>query len=227
MQTTAARVPLAFASSRIHYAWVMVAITFLYAVFSTSALGVPAVLINSPGAGGIKLDNAAGARAVAEQFLALGRKRIVHIAGALGNIDAKERAEAFTKALKGTGAKLEVVQGDFTEASGESAIQSLIKSEATFDAVFAANDMMASGAMQALRRAGLSVPGDVAVAGFDDIPLASHIGLTTVRVRIAELGERALDRLLSLIGGEQQEAAEMHPPELIVRSTTDPQADTL
>ena len=189
--------------------------------------GVPAVLINSPGAGGIKLDNAAGARAVAEHFLALGRKRIVHIAGALGNIDAKERAEAFTKALKGTGAKLEVVQGDFTEASGESGIQSLIKSGASFDAVFAANDMMASGAMQALRRASLSVPGDVAVAGFDDIPLASHIGLTTVRVRIAELGERALDRLLSLIGGERQEAAEMHPPELIVRSTTDPQADTL
>ena len=84
---------------------------------------------------------------------------------------------------------------------------------------------MASGAMQSLRRAGLSVPGDVAVVGFDDIPLARHIGLTTVRVRIAELGERALDRLLSILeSGKDVTAAELRPPELVIRSTTDPQA---
>jgi LacI family transcriptional regulator len=89
--------------------------------------------------------------------------------------------------------------------------------------VFAANDMMACGALQALRRADLRVPDDVAVAGFDDVPLAGHLGLTTVRVRIAELGERALDRLLAMIeGGGDGATEELHSPELVVRSTTDP-----
>jgi LacI family transcriptional regulator len=62
---------------------------------------------------------------------------------------------------------------------------------------------------------------DVAVAGFDDIPLARHLGLTTVRVRIAELGERALVRLLASIGREDLAGDELHAPELVVRSTTE------
>ena len=185
----------------------------------------PAVLVNTPATGrtGIRLDNAAGARAVAKHFLERGRKRIVHIAGAEGNIDAEERADAFRKALAGKGVQLEVIQGDFTEESGEAAIRSLLESGASFDAVFAANDMMASGALQALRDAGVSVPEDVAVAGFDDIPLAKYIGLTTVRVRIAELGERAVERLLSVLEGDDKAAGqELHSPELVIRTTTLP-----
>lgn len=183
----------------------------------------PAILINSRAEGhdGIRLDNAAGARAVAEHLLAIGRKRIVHIAGAVGNVDAQERADAFREALAGKDAKLEIVQGDFTEESGQAAIETLLKSAATFDAVFAANDMMASGALQALRAAGLRVPEEVAVAGFDDIPLARYLALTTVRVRIAELGERALDRLLSMLEqGEESVGHELHSPELVIRTTT-------
>lgn len=185
----------------------------------------PAILVNTPGDGhnSIRLDNAAGARAVAEHFVERGRKRIVHIAGAKGNLDAKERSDAFRKALAGKDVRLEVIQGDFTEESGEAAIRSLIESGASFDAVFAANDMMASGALQALRDAGVSVPKDVAVAGFDDIPLARYIGLTTVRVRIAELGERAVERLLSVLEGDDSAAQhELHSPELVIRSTTLP-----
>ena len=187
--------------------------------------GTPAILVNTPTEGhdSIRLDNAAGARAVAEHFLERGRKRIVHIAGAEGNIDAEERAEAFRKALAGTGVEFEVIQGDFTEESGEAAIQSLLESGTSFDAVFAANDMMASGALQALRDAGINVPTEVAVAGFDDIPLARHIGLTTVRVRIAELGERAIKRLVSVLEGyNDAPLQEFHSPELIVRTTTLP-----
>jgi LacI family transcriptional regulator len=71
-----------------------------------------------------------------------------------------------------------------------------------------------------LRAAGFSVPGDVAVAGFDDIPLARHLGISTVRVRIAELGERALGRLIDLIAGADEAGDELHAPELVVRSTT-------
>ena len=185
----------------------------------------PAILVNTPanGRNGIRLDNAAGARAVAKHFIERARKRIVHIAGAEGNIDAEERADAFRKALAGKGVQLEVIQGDFTEESGEAAIRSLLESGASFDAVFAANDMMASGALQALRDAGVSVPEDVAVAGFDDIPLAKYIGLTTVRVRIAELGERAVERLLSVLEGDDKAAGqELHSPELVIRTTTLP-----
>jgi LacI family transcriptional regulator len=183
----------------------------------------PAILVNthSDARAGIRIDNAAGARAVADHFLSLGRKRIVHVAGAVGNLDAEERSSAFLAALQDQDVQVEMVQGDFSEESGQRSIESLLRGGAEFDAVFAANDMMASGALQALRSAGLRIPQDVAVAGFDDIPLSSHLGLTTVRVRIAELGERAFDRLLSMVennefGGEQ----ELHSPEMIVRSTT-------
>jgi LacI family transcriptional regulator len=191
--------------------------------------GTRAVLINTPADGmhlpGIRLDNAAGARAVAQHLLALGRKRIVHICGPKGNIDAEERADAFSEVIEKSGAECELVQGDFLEASGAAAIGQLLRSGAKFDAVFAANDMMASGALQALRGAGLRVPEDVAVAGFDDVPLASHLGLTTVRVRIAELGERALDRLLEIIEDSGKTTREeLHSPELVIRSTTDPEA---
>jgi LacI family transcriptional regulator len=192
--------------------------------------GTPAVLINTRdpvgGHPAVRIDNPAGARAVAEHLVALGRKRIVHIAGAAGNVEAQERADAFRTALDAQdGVSIELVQGDFSEESGEAAIEALLRSGQKFDAVFAANDMMAIGALQALRQAGVRVPEDVAVVGFDDIPLARHMGLTTVRVRIAELGERALDRLLSMLAGEQDSnGQELHMPELVIRSTTDPKA---
>ena len=64
------------------------------------------------------------------------------------------------------------------------------------------------------------MPEDVAIAGFDDIPLAAHVGLTTVRVRIAELGERALERLLAVLANQDGGGDEMHAPELVVRATT-------
>ncbi len=185
----------------------------------------PAVLINTRGdAGGhpgVRLDNAAGARAVADHLISLGRKHVVHIAGAAGNIDAQERADAFRDAMRKQGVTVEVVQGDFSEESGEAAIEALLESGRKVDAIFAGNDMMAIGALQALRHAGLRVPEDVAVVGFDDVPLARHVGLTTVRVRIAELGERALHRLLSILAGEDDGGGqELHTPELVVRSTT-------
>jgi LacI family transcriptional regulator len=189
--------------------------------------GLPAVLINTRAQAGersaIHLDNAAGAAAVIDHFAALGRKRIVHIAGPVGNIDAQERAAAARIAAKKHGLELMIVQGDFEENSGAAAVDALIESGATFDAIFAANDNMAIGALDALRRAALQVPEDVAVAGFDDIPLARHLGVTTVRVRIAELGERALTRLLDGLANGDSGGDELHAPELVVRSTSEPE----
>lgn len=191
--------------------------------------GLPTLLINTraPSAerAGIHLDNAAGAEAVTRHLLALGRRRIVHIRGPAGNIDAQERCDAFRRTLSAhDGALAEVIQGDFYEESGAHAVESLLTRGVAFDAIFAANDNMAIGALEALRRAGRRVPEDVAVAGFDDIPLAAHLGLTTVRVRIAELGERAVERLLDILGGADGGGEELHAPELVVRSTTDPDA---
>src|SRR5207248_4334439 len=188
--------------------------------------GLPTLLINTRGehAGcpGIHLDNAAGARAVAEHLLALGRRRIVHIAGPAGNIDAQERADAFVGALaRRADVTVTTVPGDFLEESGERAVTDLLARGIEFDAIFAANDNMAIGAFDALRAAGLRVPEDVAIAGFDDIPLAAHVGLTTVRVRIAELGERALERLLAVLANKDGGGDEMHAPELVVRATTE------
>ena len=187
--------------------------------------GVPAVLINTRDGSGersaIHLDNAAGVRSVVDHLVALGRKRLIHIAGPQGNIDADERAAAVRDACAAHGVQCEIMHGDFEEESGGGAIAELLDDGSRFDAVFAANDNMAIGALAALRARGLSVPADVAVAGFDDIPLARHLGLTTVRVRIDELGERALARLLASMEGAGEVGDEFHRPELVIRSTTE------
>ena len=190
--------------------------------------GLPSILINTREDSGqhpsIHLDNAAGVRAVVDHLASLGRKRLVHIAGPATNIDAQERESAFRAAVSDHGLSGVVVVGDFEMESGEAAIRELLKQGTEFDAIFAANDNMAIGALEALRSAGKTVPADVAVVGFDDIPLARHLGITTVRVRIAELGERAIQRLVDGfvkdIGGD-----ELHAPELVIRSTTDPKAN--
>lgn len=187
--------------------------------------GVPSILINTRDGSSrrpaIHLDNAAGARAIVDHLAALGRKRLVHIAGPAGNIDADERATAFREECAARGIDCETMRGDFEERSGEQAVLQLLDGGHRFDALFAANDNMAIGALAALRSRGVSVPRDVAVAGFDDIPLARHLGLTTVRVRIDELGERAVARLLQSMSKADSGGDERHAPELIVRSTTD------
>jgi len=187
--------------------------------------GVPSILINTRDGSGaraaIHLDNAAGIRSVVQHLVGLGRKRLVHIAGPRGNIDADERADAFRQACAAKSVDCEVMRGDFEENSGAEAVLRLLGGGHRFDAVVAGNDNMAIGALQALRSRGLSVPEEVAVAGFDDIPLARHLGLTTLRVRIDELGERALTRLLASIGKGDSGGDELHAPELVVRATTD------
>lgn len=190
--------------------------------------GLPAVLINTRDSDrarpSMHLDNKAGVQSVVDHLVAIGRKRLVHIAGPDGNIDADERAAAFRERCSEHGVECTVVHGNFEEQAGRVAIAQLLDSGAEFDAVFAANDNMAIGALQALRDARLSVPGNVAVCGFDDIPLAQHLELTTVQVRIAELGERALVRLLDALDGQSGGGDELHPPRLVIRKTTNEKA---
>jgi LacI family transcriptional regulator len=187
----------------------------------------PVVLINArpdvASHANLRLDNASGVEAVVSHFLSIGRTRVAHICGPAENHDAQERLAAFREAMARSAPDREliIVSGDFSEDAGRDAVRDLIAREIGFDGVLAANDMMAIGALQALGEAGLRVPADVAVAGFDDVPVARHLGLTTVRARVAELGERAVERLVAILGGATEEATqELHSTELVVRGTT-------
>jgi LacI family transcriptional regulator len=156
-----------------------------------------------------------------------GRRRIAVIAGPDNNFDAHERLRGYRDALAEAlpEAKPWVLPGAFDEASGHSAGRSLLESPQRPDAVFAANDMMALGCLFAFNQAGLRVPDDVALAGFDDIPLARYVhpALTTMRVDIASLGGRALRALLARTNSTTAQPAEpLLLPELIVRASTVP-----
>ncbi|MBO9624320.1 MAG: LacI family DNA-binding transcriptional regulator [Sphingomonas sp.] len=193
---------------------------------------LPSVLINAPGDvashPGLRLDNVAGAEAMVRHLLDLGRRHIVHVAGPQGNVDARERAQGFRDALERLAPDMPVriVQGDFNEESGEAAARKILESGEPCDAVFAANDMMAIGCLHMLRVLGKRVPEDIAVAGFDDVPLARYVALTTMQVRIAEIGSRAVARLIDMLEGKgPRSGVELIEPELVARATTVAAAD--
>lgn len=187
----------------------------------------PAVLINcraeDDGHPALRLDNAAGVEAMVRHLVDSGRRDIVHIAGPEGNLDADERAAAFSAAMArlAPGREIQIIPGDFSEEAGEAAAHQILARARPVDAIFAANDMMAIGCLMALREAGIDVPGRIAVAGFDDVPVARYLALTTMRVRMAEIGAQAIARLAASMDQRPTEASvALHTPELIVRATT-------
>lgn len=188
---------------------------------------LPAVLLNAHGDvrthSSFRIDNRRGVAEIVDHFRSIGRTKLAHIAGPAGNVDAEERAEAFKDEMRRwrPDEKPLVLAGDYSEESGAEAVRQLIESRQPIDAIFAANDMMAIGAMDELRAAGIDIPGEVAVAGFDDVPISRHLRLTTARVRIDELGADAIARLIDVIEqGEDETIQKLHPPELIVRAST-------
>lgn len=169
------------------------------------ATDVPTILLNSGGRGrkSIEIDNFNGARRMTEHLISLGHERIAYIAGPEHNADARERLRGYRAAMESAGlaAGTREIPGSFTEESGYGAVQTLLKASPRPTAIFAANDATAIGAMFALREAGIALPAEMTLAGFDDIPIARYLTpqLTTVRVDIAELGRRAVEELLSEI----------------------------
>jgi LacI family transcriptional regulator len=189
--------------------------------------GLPIVLVNTDAAGArfpaFRVDNFGGAFAVTRHLVDTGRRRIAHVAGPATNYEARERRRGYEAGLDAAGQAPIVVEGDFTEDSGARAAHGLVTGSTPPDAIFAANDMMAVGCLLAIREAGLRVPDDIALAGFDDIPLARLIDppLTTARIRISELGRSALERLArSIEGGESEASLQTAQPELVVRRST-------
>lgn len=192
--------------------------------------GLPAVLMNTPSKSGqfscLTVDSYYGAYAMVRHLVEGGHRRIAHIAGPEDNYDAQERLRGYRDALKAFVPDVpeRVLKGDFSEESGCRAGYRLLALDDRPDAVFAANDMMAIGCLFAMTEAGLRVPQDIALAGFDDIPVARYVTppLTTVRVQIADLGGRALERLTLAIEhpDHTKVSAQTLLPELVVRTSS-------
>jgi LacI family transcriptional regulator len=190
---------------------------------------LPAVLINCEPGGrrydSINIDNYTGAYAVTEYLIRLGHRRIALLGGPDRNHDARERLRGSIAALGAAGLDCPAAlraSGDFSEASGHAAAIHFLSVYEPPTAIVAANDSMAIGAVSALREHGVSVPREVSVAGFDDIPIARYLdpSLTTVRVSIPTLGERAAQRLFEVLKqGGQERVQELLPTELVVRKS--------
>ncbi len=174
----------------------------------------------------VDADNVAGGRMAVEHLIRLGHRRIATITGRLDMSAGQDRLEGYRQALKAHRIPVEeelIVEGDFTENSGMVAMQRLLP--ASPNAVFIASDMMAIGALKALRQAGRQVPQDLALVGFDDLPIVSAIepALTTVRQPIERMGSMAVEVLLGVLEGSSEEEAPAQrivlPTELVVRAS--------
>jgi LacI family transcriptional regulator len=161
--------------------------------------GIPVVMLNSRVGGhpSVTIDNSGGAKDVVRHLRSLGHRRISFIGGPMHNADAEQRRRGYRGAMKEL--KLEALEyhGTFTEESGFEAGRVIAALKKRPTAVFAANDAMAIGALSAFREAGLRIPEDLALVGFDDIPIARFLTppLTTVKVPIAELGRKGFELL--------------------------------
>lgn len=168
---------------------------------------VPVVLLNSAAEGHelnvLSIDNRKGGRLATEHLIEQGHERIAIITGEVTNYDARERLAGYRAAMKDAGLSVRdewVVSGAFSRSSGEDAMEQLLRLDPAPTAVFVSNDYMAFGAMHALREAGLAVPDDVAIVGFDDIPSAEHFSpsLSSVDARMVDVGTGAIDMLVEL-----------------------------
>lgn len=167
--------------------------------------GLPCVLLNSSarnsGCDTVSIDNVGGAKAIVTHLLSHGHDRVAIINGPPSNNDARERLRGYRAALGAARVSRSAVlelPGNFTEEAGYDAGRAMLALKPVPTAVFAANDSMAVGAMSAFREAGRRIPEDIAVGGFDDIPIAHYLTLplTSVHVPTNELGTTAVDLLV-------------------------------
>jgi DNA-binding LacI/PurR family transcriptional regulator len=191
----------------------------------TAAADVPLVLVSRSSrlstVDTVNDDGRAGSALAVDHLVALGHKDIVHIDGGSGS-QAAPRRTGYEVAMTRHGLTPRVVHGEYTEAAGAAAVRAV---RHPFTAVIAANDLNAVGVLSALAEAGLRVPEDVSVVGYDNTWLAAlrHIGLTTIDQPRAEMGRLASEALITRVRGERTEPARLVvQPTLVVRSTTGP-----
>jgi len=193
--------------------------------------GGRAVCVGQPllGVDTIEPQNAVGASALARALAALGHRQFAVLAGPRGSITVQDRIEGFRAGLAGWSIGLDpagIVHAAFTRDGGYEAMSAILASGGDLpDCVFAVNDVMAVGALARLRAAGLSVPGDVAVAGFDDILTLRDVTppLTTVRLPLTRMGEMAASMVLTH-GQPGLPRVVPIPGEVIMRDSTLPRS---
>lgn len=174
----------------------------------------------------VRADNYEGAYAVTQHLLELGHRRIGFVRGTAHSGQSPERERGYLAALAAAGLTPDadlIVQGDFGQRSGFEQGQGLLGLAEPPTAVFAANDLMALGVLDAARAAGLEVPGQLSVAGFDDIPAAAvcHPALTTVRQDYEQLGDSAVRLLLQHIENGTQRGMRIElQSHVVVRGST-------
>lgn len=178
----------------------------------------------------VDVDNAAGITEAVGHLAKLGHRRVAHLSGAQSGQAAYQRMAAYLACVKSLGLHEErrlTWDGGFSEVGGYRAVRRALADGVEFSAIAAASDEMALGAVAALEDAGLRVPWDVSVTGFDDLPLAgrSNPPLTTVRQPVREVGCRAAGLLLERIGGGPVRT-EVLPVQLVVRSSSAARLDS-
>lgn len=174
--------------------------------------GIPFVFIDYPPKNeeiySVLVDNESGAFEATEYLISLGHKKIAFLEGSKVAWDSKARFEGYVKALKRHATEFNpnlVENGNFTKEEGYLATKRLLAKKEKFTAIFSANDQMAIGAIRALKEAGLKVPDDISIVGFDNIEASSIIepSLTTVSQPIYEMGKKAVEVLVKLINKEE------------------------
>ncbi len=187
--------------------------------------GLPAVLFGRPvrpvSISHVDVDNASGARLAANRLIERGCRRIATISGPSDNPAGSDRLEGFRAAIAGR-RELLVVEGDFTQSSGESAMEQLLTEHPDLDGVFVASDLMAQGALPVLRDYGRRIPDDVAVVGFDDSSAAvvSRPPLTTVRQPVEDMAAEMARLLLAYADRpEHRTTSVLFEPTLVIRES--------
>jgi DNA-binding LacI/PurR family transcriptional regulator len=192
--------------------------------------GVPMVFMDvgrvGPRMSHVLIDYAHGIRQAVDHVVALGHKRIAFVSGPLDLHSARTRRQAFLDGMRTHGIKTDpklVREGTHTAEGGQHAMTFLLRGPKVPTAVVCSNDWTAIGALHAINAAGLRVPEDVSVVGFDDIPLARYTSppLTSVRMSAGDVGATAFDALFRLVGGERLEGEVYQvPTKLVVRAST-------
>lgn len=180
--------------------------------------------MKAPGVFSLNFDNFAAGAAATQHLIDLGHQRIAFINGDAGHTDTAERLRGYRYALTSANLAFDpdlLLQGNYLEQSGVTAVTNLIASRQPFTAIFAANDQMAYGAALGLRQHGIRIPEDVSLVGFDDLPHSAYAAppLTTVEQPAQELGRLTAVSILKLLAGEEPQAGIL-APRLIVREST-------
>ena len=188
---------------------------------------IPTVIIGRPfhskGVSFVDIDNVDAAKTAVNHLASLGYKRIATLAALPTSTVGRDRKKGYLQALAENNLPIDeslIVEVDFTEEEGYQAMKKLLPSRP--EAVFAASDLIALGAIRAVKEAGLRVPEDVAFVGFDDLPLptAKELQLTTIRQSVGRLGRKAVETLVELIeSGQETVRTQILETQLIVRSS--------